>query len=179
MRHHRNTDFVDNHTSQNSTYPGSHLDCTLNTRVFKYISHLAYLGHLSHPHHPNNLSHLGHLGQWSIGNLSHLNHLGHFDDHSHLGHLSQPITLVPSVTPRSTEEVIDENHILEQLSTRFFFYNFLFTSANDPNNMDRVALKSKLLELISKCQSDDQLVEGLDKNKVKSDTRLQEDRLLG
>jgi len=45
--------------------------------------------------------------------------------------------------------------------------------------MDRVALKSKLLELISKCQSDDQLVEGLDKNKVKSDTRLQEDRLLG
>jgi len=45
--------------------------------------------------------------------------------------------------------------------------------------MDRVALKSKLLELISKRQSDDQLVEGLDKNKVKSDTRLQEDRLLG
>lgn len=67
-------------------------------------------------------------------------------------------------------------HYSEQLATRVYTI-FFFRSRQLCSEQYESCWA--IFELISRCQSDDQLVEGLDKNKVKSDTRLQEDRLLG
>lgn len=66
-------------------------------------------------------------------------------------------------------------HYSEQLATRVYTI-FFFRSRQLCSEQYESCWA--IFELISRCQSDDQLVEGWDKNKVKPDTRLQEDNWL-